>query len=118
MLDAPRRRDVLFFVVFDQFEGRAEFTMQRVRVVLDHRETTALGRAVRSKGGNYDVSARLHRAHDLGDIRATVCLAREKVKYGPVVPDIEESFRQWRGNDISLDPLHEACPWGRLLHQS
>ena len=30
------------------------------------------------------------------------------MKYGPVVPDIEEPFPQWRGRDISLDPLHEA----------
>jgi hypothetical protein len=67
-------------VVFNQLEGWAKFTVQRIRVVLDHRKATALGRAVRSKGGDYDVPAVLHRALDLSDIRATVGLVREKVK--------------------------------------
>jgi hypothetical protein len=43
MLDAPCRRDVRFFVVFDRFESRAEFTVQGIRVVLDYRKTAALG---------------------------------------------------------------------------
>ena len=52
--------------------------------------------------------ARLHCAHNLSDISAAVSLCREKMKYGPVVPDIEEPFRQWRGCNIGLDPPHEA----------
>jgi hypothetical protein len=107
MLDAPSRGDMHFFVVFNQFEGWAKFTVQRIRDVLDHRKATPLGRAVRSKGGDYDVPARLHRALDLSDIRATVGLVREKVKYGPVVPDVKEPVRQWRGGNVRLDPLHK-----------
>src|ERR1700738_1907200 len=100
MLDASCRRDVHFFVIFDQFECRAEFAVQRICVVLDHRKTAAFRGPVRSESSDDHVPARLHRAHDLSDIRAKVGLAREKVKYGPVVPDIEEPFWQWRGSDI------------------
>ncbi|MFM0672104.1 hypothetical protein [Paraburkholderia sediminicola] len=83
MLDTPCRRDVCFFVVFDQLECPATFTAYGIRVVLRYWKTAALGGPVGSEGGNDHVAARLDRPHYLIDIRAAVGIVCEEVELLP-----------------------------------
>lgn len=92
--------------VGQQGEDLSELGVQFVWCVTHDWQATALCRPLAAKRGHDDVATRLVRTQDLLDICLTVCLRRQKVEHGAIVPEVDAVGGEGRTGDVSLHPGH------------
>ena len=94
-------------MMLDQLESRADGIAQAFRTIALHRQPAAFLRTIGGEGRNDGIAARLHATVQALDIGGAVPSLNQKMKRGPVVPDIEGARRLPRG-DVRRDPLRFA----------
>ena len=104
LLQVSRRRLMGFFVVLNQGKRVAKFPMQATGAVTNDRQTTALGRPVFGKRGNDHMAARFDRPQHRGHISNALRGLRQKVKNGPIMPDIKSVHRQHNPGIVCRNP--------------
>src|SRR5574337_716985 len=78
--------------------------VQRLCVIPDHIQATALGRPFRTKGADDHMAAWFHNPCHLMDVRNPVMRRSEKVEDGAVVPHVVGLWSKLEFSDVSDDP--------------
>jgi len=95
---------VLLLGALDESKASAELPMQRFSIIAHYFEPAAFRRAFAAKRTDNDVTAGLHGADDLSNIRITLARLRKKMKDCTVMPKIVCSSFQLDFGDIGHDP--------------
>ncbi len=93
-------------VVTEQFKRSTELAVQGIRGVTADIKVGTLQRPGGAEGGDDDMAAGTHGAQHLVHIAAAICLLRQKMEHGTVVPNIKGGLGQVHRGDIADAPIH------------
>ena len=89
--------------------------MQRVRVITHDFKAAALRGTFRPEGADNDVTSAFYRTRDILNVGETLFHGGQKMKYGPVTPDIVGKRLEFHSEDIGNKPMNVVRSFARAL---
>ena len=89
--------------------------MQRVRVITHDFQAAALPWTFRPKGADNDVTSAFYRTRDVLNVGETLLHRGQKMKYGPVMPNIVCKRLEFRSEDIGNKPMNVVRSFSHSL---
>jgi hypothetical protein len=120
---------VLFPDALDELKCAPKFVEQRLSRVAGDRQTAACRRPIFRESGKQDMASWPQRSTDLPKVGVAIARARQEVKDGAIVPEIESSVGQLRVEHVGLEPAHtrgrvsqtrtglRKCGWLQIEHR-
>src|SRR5882757_3270425 len=94
---------------------RAELIVQRVRVITHDFQAAAFPRTFRPKGADNDVPSASYRTRNVLNVGDSLVYCRQKMKYGPVMPNIVSKRLEFRIEDIGNKPMNVVRSFSHAL---
>jgi hypothetical protein len=104
-----------FFRAFDQPKPRAKLIVQRVCVITHDFQTAARLWTFRPEGTDNDVTSASYRTRHAANVGEPLLVGGQKMKYGPVMPNIVGMGLQFRGEDVGHKPMNVLGSFSHAL---